>query len=156
LGLAEPRGGVWCLATGNGELVSGAKLLLYEPYQETAAAARVVAPAGEECGELKSRFVWPRRPDGPVHLFRLEPQDPDSAKTLAGAGVLFAFLNAASLPADGRIDLDGDGRPEQLSVCASSEGLHFLVESGQKVRWHAYYHLGLEIEPDCTDRIFAE
>lgn len=156
LGLAEPRNGRWCLATGAGQLAAGATLLLYEPYQAIEASARVVGPAGEECGELKSRFVWPRSPDAPAHFYRLSPENAASAKTLAAAGVLFALLDSSARPVEGGVDLDGDGRPERLSICASGQGLHFLVESGQKVRWHAYYHLGLEVVPDCTDRIFAE
>ena len=63
LGLAESRNGLWCLATGAEKVAPGTELLLYEPYQGIRASARVAQDAGESCGELKSRFFWPRRPD---------------------------------------------------------------------------------------------
>lgn len=155
VGLAELRSGLWCLATG-AEAGEGAGLLLYEPYQGVRAAARVKGPAEGECGELRSRFLWPRRPDAPTHLYRIEPTDPQGVGPVIGAGALFALFTPADAPAGRGIDLDGDGAPERFRICASREGLHFLVESGERVAWHAYYHLGLEVEPDCPDRIYAE
>ena len=156
LGLAEPRSGVWCLATAAEGLAPGAPLLLFEPYQGVKAAAAVVKPAGDDCGELKSRFIWPRTPDAPASFYRIQPQDQTGAAAIAGAGALFAILGRTQ-PAAGRgIDLDGDGNPERFRVCTSEEGLHFLVEAGEQVLWHAYYHLGLDVEPDCPDRIYAE
>ncbi len=155
VGLAELRSGLWCLATA-ATPAEGAELLLYEPYQGVRAAARVKGPAEAECGELKSRFLWPRRPDAPMHLYRIEPTDPEGVGPVIGAGALFALLAPADAVAGRGIDLDGDGAPERFRICASQEGLHFLVESGERVAWHAYDHLGLEVEPDCPDRIYAE
>jgi hypothetical protein len=156
LGLAEPRSGVWCLATAAEGLAPGAPLLLFEPYQGLKAAAAIANAAGEDCGELKSRFIWPRTPDAPASFYRIQPQDQAAAQSLAATGALFAILGPAE-PAAGRgIDLDGDGKPERFRVCTSEEGLHFLVETGEQVLWHAYYHLGLDVEPDCPDRIYAE
>jgi hypothetical protein len=156
LGLAESRNGLWCLATGAEQASPGAALLLFDPYEGIRAAARIAAVAGEDCGELKSRFIWPREPDAPVRFYRIQPQDSQALKAVAGAGALFVILNAP--PAgDGRgIDLDGDGTPERFRICSSNEGLHFVVERGEAVLWHAYYHLGLDVEPDCPERIYAE
>ncbi|MCK4867017.1 MAG: hypothetical protein KAT39_03120, partial [Alphaproteobacteria bacterium] len=57
-------------------------------------------------------------------------------------------------------DLETGGSPQSFRVCASREGLHFSVWSGKPLegarRWHAYYYLGYDIEPDCTDRDYAE
>jgi hypothetical protein len=154
LGLAESRGGLWCLATAADGATAGAALLLYEPYAGVRAEARVAAP-GEECGELKSRFLWPRQPDAAVRVFRIQLQDPARVAGLNGAGALFAVLGAASATEAG-IDLDADGRPERFRICTSAEGLNFVVESGEEVLWHAYYHLGFDVEPDCPERIYAE
>ncbi|HVG80809.1 MAG TPA: hypothetical protein VNB28_00855 [Methylomirabilota bacterium] len=155
LGVAEARGGLWCLATGADGAAAGAALLLYEPYAGLRADARLAA-AGEECGELKSRFHWPRQPDAPVRVFRIQPQDPAGIADLSGAGALFALLGAPAPVAGGGIDLDADGRPERFRICTSREGLNFVVESGEDVLWHAYYYLGLDVEPDCPERIYAE
>jgi hypothetical protein len=57
-------------------------------------------------------------------------------------------------------DLDGDGTRESFGVCASSEGLHYLVWTGSaldgRLRWHRYLYLGYDLEPSCTDREYAE
>lgn len=50
-------------------------------------------------------------------------------------------------------DLDGDGKPEYFRSCLSSEGVHFTVWTGRpfegRLRWHEYYSLGYDVEPDC-------
>jgi hypothetical protein len=57
-------------------------------------------------------------------------------------------------------DLDGDGARESFGVCASSEGLHYLVWTGSaldgRLRWHRYLYLGYDLEPSCTERDYAE
>ena len=53
-------------------------------------------------------------------------------------------------------DLDGDGQAEFFRACTSSEGVHFTIWSGRplegRLRWHQYYYLGYDVEPDCTDK----
>lgn len=45
--------------------------------------------------------------------------------------------------------------PTRFRVCASSEGLHATAWAGvplaSKRRWHAYYYLGYDIDPSCSD-----
>lgn len=57
-------------------------------------------------------------------------------------------------------DLEPGGPPYFFRVCASREGLHFSVWSSKPLdgarRWHAYYYLGYDVEPDCTDRDYAD
>lgn len=57
-------------------------------------------------------------------------------------------------------ELEPGGPPQFFRTCASREGLHFSVWSGKPLdgarRWHAYYYLGYDIEPDCTDRDYAK
>lgn len=156
VGIAELRSGHWCLGTGADGLAAGTPLLLYEPYAGLKAPAQVVGPAGDQCGELKSRFIWPRQPDAPVHLYRLQPTDARSAEQLAGAGALFAIMGHQEIASAPGIDLDRDGTPERFRICTSGEGLNFVVERADQVLWHAYYHLGLDVETDCPDRIYAE
>jgi hypothetical protein len=49
------------------------------------------------------------------------------------------------------------GRPsghDTYRSCASSEGIHLTIWSGQPLkserRWHQYYYIGYDLEPDCT------
>ncbi|MDB5806302.1 MAG: hypothetical protein JWN73_3624 [Betaproteobacteria bacterium] len=48
------------------------------------------------------------------------------------------------------IDLDGDGKPELLKACPSSEGIHVTAWRGKQRVWHAYMYLGVDMESACT------
>ena len=58
-----------------------------------------------------------------------------------------------------RKDLDNDGRPEFFRSCASNEGLHFTVWTGQplsgKRRWHFYYYLGYDVVLSCKRKDYS-
>jgi len=49
--------------------------------------------------------------------------------------------------------VNGDERPELVSVCAGREGINLIVRSAadRRLCWHGYYALGYDIEPDCTE-----
>ena len=47
------------------------------------------------------------------------------------------------------------GKPSwRFRTCASTEGIHATAWAGTPLsaprRWHAYYYLGYDVEPDCT------
>lgn len=69
---------------------------------------------------------------------------------VAGAGDRCRISNGAV-----QCDLEPGAAPQSFRVCASHEGLHFSVWSGKPLegarRWHAYYYLGYDVEPDCTN-----
>jgi hypothetical protein len=48
-------------------------------------------------------------------------------------------------------DVDHDGQNERFRVCASRDGLHFTVWSGEVRRWHRFHYLGNNTEANCTD-----
>jgi hypothetical protein len=49
--------------------------------------------------------------------------------------------------------------PWRFRTCASEEGIHATAWSGVPLvaprRWHAYYYLGYDVEPDCTNADYA-
>ena len=53
------------------------------------------------------------------------------------------------------IDIDGDGKNENLYTCTSMEGVHFMVRSGHPrtgvLRKDFYHYLGYDVEPSCQD-----
>jgi hypothetical protein len=55
----------------------------------------------------------------------------------------------------GRVDLDGDGKPERFAGCTSGEGVHLTIWSGpigDSARlWHTYVYLGYDTEPTCSE-----
>ncbi len=56
-------------------------------------------------------------------------------------------------------DLEGNGTPEYFRMCSSSEGLHLTIWSGEPLvgprRWHFYYYLGYDVEPNCSEADYA-
>ncbi|HXN75833.1 MAG TPA: hypothetical protein VN876_04300 [Gemmatimonadaceae bacterium] len=50
-------------------------------------------------------------------------------------------------------------RSWRFRTCASEEGIHTTAWSGVPLssprRWHAYYYLGYDVEPDCTAADYA-
>ena len=57
-------------------------------------------------------------------------------------------------------NLEPGGPLHFFRICASREGLHFSIWSGEPLegarRWRAYYYLGYDVEPDCTERDYAD
>ena len=53
------------------------------------------------------------------------------------------------------VDLDRDGVPERFQSCASTEGLHLALWSGEPFRgverWTRYYYLEYDLEPNCPE-----
>ena len=51
-------------------------------------------------------------------------------------------------------DPDASLRDELLRSCTSNEGVHFTAWSDAPLtgtrRWHRYYYLGYDVEPNCT------
>lgn len=63
-------------------------------------------------------------------------------------------------PVGVRADLNRDGIPESFRYCTSNEGLHYTIWSGPPLKgkrlWHEYYYLGYDVEPNCTEKDYAE
>jgi len=136
-----------CLAIVNPSLTVGTKLSVVslEPPQAVL-MAEVVAAASDECkgvtaAELVGNFYTVRMVTGDIASF--EP-------ALAVYGYSGAFGKDGEMVT---ADLNSDGNKEYFRSCASSEGLHLTVWSGKPItgkrKWHEYYYLGYDIEPDC-------
>jgi hypothetical protein len=54
----------------------------------------------------------------------------------------------------------GAGQEIAFRSCSSHEGIHFSAWAGgapkEKRVWHAYYYLGYDVEPTCTDPEFKD
>jgi len=52
------------------------------------------------------------------------------------------------------IEMESRKEPWRFRTCASTEGVHATAWAGVPLasprRWHAYYYLGYDVEPDCT------
>jgi len=73
------------------------------------------------------------------------------AIAVAGAGGGFTVAGGKV-----RADLNNDGRLASFRECASQEGLHLTVWTGEPLKskrlWHEYYYLGYDVEPNCSEK----
>lgn len=81
----------------------------------------------------------------------LEPGLDPSAPAISVSGAAGKFQKSGDYIS---ADINGDGNREHFRVCASSEGIHLTVWSGEplhgKPKWHQYYYLGYDVESNCT------
>ena len=77
-------------------------------------------------------------------------------KVLLGIGVIGDGQPVEVVNGTVQLDLDNDGTPEFFYECTSSEGVHLIVRSGDRLTgpkiWQAYYYLPYEVEPTCTEK----
>jgi len=147
-GVAIQKSATSCLYTHNANLAAGSPLtlVLLSPPQSTI-KAEVVKPAPETCSSIDTSDAdlkaYEIRPTGEGHV--------PSTPAVAISGFSGRFQTRGKYVA---ADINKDGQPEFFRFCTSSEGLHLTVWSGSalhgKRRWHQYYHLGYDVEPNCT------
>lgn len=57
------------------------------------------------------------------------------------------------------IEIEPGQPPIRFRFCASTEGLHATAWAGTPLassrRWHAYYYLGYDVDPTCTEAEYA-
>lgn len=148
LGVAVQKSDMACLYIHNTELAAGSPLMLVllAPPQSIA-KAEIVGPASENCPRIDQS-------DTSMKLYQIRMLGkslPPATPAIAVSGFSGRFHTRGKYVT---ADMDGDGRPEFFRFCASSEGLHMTVWSGKllrgKPRWHQYYYLGYDVEPNCT------
>jgi hypothetical protein len=147
-----------CLNISDPNLSDGAEVSVILPDRpQRVAKATVEAKADRACtrnpeaADPQGSFYWLK----PVGMKPLTKQGEPLAPSIAvvrSAGAVSVRRGVA------RGDLDGDGRPEFFRACASTEGNHLTIWTGQplvgKRRWHSYYYLGFDVVPDCKKKDF--
>lgn len=141
------RSGTTCLYTHNGELATGNLLTLVLPSPpQSILRAEIVDPVSTNCPSIDTNDALLK-----AYEIHLEGDLPASTPAIAVSGFAGRFQTKGKYVV---ADIDGDGRPELFRFCASSEGIHLTVWSGKllrgKPRWHQYYYLGYDVEPNCT------
>ena len=84
--------------------------------------------------------------------------------TVDRRGVPVVILAAAPTPEQRgdtvTIGVGQGGAPVRFRVCASEEGFHATAWAGEPITsrriWHAYYYLGYDVEPSCTEPEFTD
>ena len=139
-----------CLTISNGSVVGGSRLQIISPYRpQSVAVALVHEKLSSSCSRNPNTS-----PEDSFYSLRLvsgrvEPESVGIAVVGAGGGIRVARGVASA-------DLNGDGSREYFRMCTSREGLHLTVWSGRAPRgvrrWHRYYYLGYDVEPNCTNK----
>jgi hypothetical protein len=149
LGVASQRADTVCLSISNRHLDEGqvVSLVVLAP-QQVIAQAKVVRVLTTDCmgadaaqstvASYEVKMVQGSLQPGTPAIAVVNPAKP---LRLSGGAVVG--------------DLDGNGQLEYFRQCTSSEGVHLTVWTGKplagKRRWHDYYYLGYDVEPNCTD-----
>lgn len=155
LGVAEvAENGEGCLTIMNAGLRGGeAATLVSLQEPQTFTRALISKKLSQRCSR---NTAFPT--GASFYSFRVE----NSNAKLTEPAIAVAGFNG-SFKVDGgkvRADLDGDGRLESFRSCASNEGLHLTVWSGEPLTgkriWHEYFYLGYDLEPDCDERDYGQ
>jgi hypothetical protein len=142
---------------------SGTRLCFESPDLNLAAGTPVtvvhpVFPQFSTQGRLGRRSKSPCFPPPHASVDSMEYVVDAPGDTIGRHGVPIVILGKLE-PAEMRGDtvtlmVEPGQTPWRFRTCASEEGIHATAWSGLPLssprRWHAYYYLGYDVEPDCT------
>lgn len=144
-----------CLALADSTLAPGTAVTVvaFDDVQSLV-TARIDRPttSGDDCWPLlEGRGAT--NLEGGATFYRVDV--PEGVSLGLGIGVVDAPPTLAATDGVVRGDLDGDGRPEAFTQCATAEGVRFEVWSGEPFtgtrEWNGYYYLDYDQEADCPD-----
>lgn len=121
-------------------------------------------PQHSAIGRIRSREKLPCIPGPPM-------PPPDSIQYVAEMprdtsdrlGIPVVLLGSVAKPVQRgdtvTIEIEPGQPPIRFRYCASTEGLHATAWAGTPIkssrRWHAYYYLGYNVDPTCTEAEYA-
>lgn len=149
LGIVVAKENLVCLITSATSLNLGSQVnLVLLSVPQKVVSGTVVSVSDRQCSEISK----PHNVSG--KYYRLSLLNNRTQLSIPAIGVLTSSNQLHRVGLEVVSDLDGDGIEESFRSCASFEGLHLTVWSGQALtgtrKWHSYYYLGFGIEPTCT------
>jgi hypothetical protein len=121
-------------------------------------------PQHSAIGRIRSREKLPCIPGPPM-------PPPDSIQYVAEMprdtsdriGIPVVLLGSVAKPVQRgdtvTVEIEPAQPPIRFRFCASTEGLHATAWAGTPLassrRWHAYYYLGYDVDPTCTEAEYA-
>lgn len=154
VGVAALSGTKVCLAINNPQLPPGSPVsLVVATIPQSVVQAEIVGSAAATCSTSQLQ-------DSGSNTYELRLR----SGTLPEVMPVIAVTNSSRpLQKTGRVvsgDLAGNGGREFFRLCNSTEGIHLTVWSGKpltgKRKWHVYYYLGYDMQPNCTSKDTAE
>lgn len=150
LGIAVQTGHGVCLSIPAQALPTHTLLSLVDPGSEPSVAQAEVTGGGKGCPGVKSKGMVGYR------LRIVKGHVDDNAVLIAAVGDVAIVVSGNSVIAH----IDKDARPEAFRSCTSADGVHLTVWDGAALKgtrlWHAYYYLGQDLEPSCTEQESAD
>jgi len=142
-----------CLAIRNADLARGTPIdvvILAEPQRLEPARIAERAGSSQNCPALLPERAKSNARPG-VFFYTVEATGVDSSAM--GIGIVEPPAHPKIVDGMAQVDLDGDGRAEVFSSCATAEGVKFAVWTERAYRgeplWSADYHLDYESTPTC-------
>jgi hypothetical protein len=152
-GVVASEGGVACLAMGGPRLTAGEPIVVVTPDEpQRLFPAQVQGPLGTPgegaCATLQRALV-----DGPY--YRITGFPPRSGQPGPIAVAILGQVQVVLTTAAGRLTYGRGNGPISVRSCSSREGVHLTAWAGTPLRgrrlWHAYWYLGYDVEPSCTE-----
>ena len=139
-----------CFAVAKKGLPNGTELFVVTlDGPQAVASATIIGPANaESCGPMAADRREYNLSQG-LSFYDIKSSTPFGT----AIGILAKVTNAKVSNENVLADINNDGKPEQFSMCATSEGLSFDVWKSApfktKALWSGYYYLGYDVERTC-------
>lgn len=150
IGIVVAKEDLVCLIASEQKIETGSKVALVVPTTpQRLVGGTVISVSDRRCAEISKPYTISGK------SYRLSLLGDRTQLSVPAIGILTSSSQLHSVGSRVVGDLDGDGIEESFRSCASSEGLHLTVWSGQPLtgirKWHSYYYLGYDVEPTCTE-----
>ena len=137
----QDTSGVDCLVMAGPVVAKGTPVLVVLQQPQGVLKGVVGSPREVSCGE--SALLAGTSYE--ISVAGLENHDPAVAVIAPGAtGNVGGGMVLVRTP--------GVRTPLSFATCTSNEGLHLTAWRGGRRVWHAYYYLGFDVEPSCTEK----
>lgn len=143
-----------CFATKDTTLLPGTRAtIVFTGFPQHSAIGRVTSRAKVPC--------IPGPPMPPMDSMQYIAEMPHDTSDRIGVPVV--LLGPGPKPVQRgdtvMVEIEPGQPPIQFRVCASTEGLHATAWGGRPLasprRWHAYYYLGYDVEPTCSEKDYT-
>jgi hypothetical protein len=136
-----------CLAAPGTPLAEGTAVTLVTPEKPQSVHRAAVQRRAGSCPALeRAGFA------GPYYGIAGAPAADDTSMAVAILGDVHADLSDDLV----RVTFGTTGEPLTVRSCSSHEGVHLTAWRGRPLEgtrvWHAYWYLGYDVEPSCTEK----
>jgi hypothetical protein len=149
-GVAAISGTTACLASPGTPPADGTAVTLVVADKPQRVYRALVRARVAACTRLERAGI-----EGPYY----EIAGPPAAGETPMAVAILGSVGATVANDVAEVTLGATGEPVMVRACSSHEGVHLTAWRGKPLEgrrlWHAYWYLGYDVEPSCTDKDVA-